>query len=118
MSPDISPNTNFFDWEIPWGARPALLLNRMAALFTRECLAHNLKVTGSNPVPATKKPLYNKDLQSAFRGAFCIWHSTSTPHQHWNRKTATAGIGGHWQAATGVMMQTDMLVPTTTIFPQ
>ena len=34
--------------------------------------AHNLKVTGSNPVPATKYSRKNKDLQIAPRGDFCV----------------------------------------------
>jgi hypothetical protein len=39
--------------------------------------AHNLKVTGSNPVPATKFPLYwGFPLDISSRSA--TWHSTST----------------------------------------
>ena len=41
--------------------------------------AHNLKVTGSNPVPATKSAIYIYYLHSAPRGAFCVSNSTSTP---------------------------------------
>ena len=63
--------------------------------------AHNLKVAGSNPAPATKIPLDNKDMRSAPRGAFCIRAFTSTPHQHHNRKTAAARIITQSQAAAG-----------------
>ena len=34
--------------------------------------AHNLKVTGSNPVPATKKLKYIKCLCAALRGGVCV----------------------------------------------
>ena len=35
-------------------------------------MAHNLKVTGSNPVPATKISLVISYLQDSPRGAFCV----------------------------------------------
>jgi hypothetical protein len=34
--------------------------------------AHNLKVTGSNPVPATKSRRVTNRLQAALRGGFCV----------------------------------------------
>ena len=43
--------------------------------------AHNLKVTGSNPVPATKSNKHIKHLHSAPRGAFCIPEFLSTLSQ-------------------------------------
>ena len=60
--------------------------------------AHNLKVVGSNPTPATKKSRNISYLHSAPRGAFCIRASTSTPHQNHIRKTAPARTSGHQQA--------------------
>jgi len=39
---------------------------------SRQRLTHNLKVTGSNPVPATKKYKDINYLQSAPRGAICV----------------------------------------------
>ena len=35
-------------------------------------LAHNLKVTGSNPVPATKNSRVIKRLSAALRGGVCV----------------------------------------------
>jgi hypothetical protein len=50
--------------------------------------AHNLKVTGSNPVPATKKINNYNALRPAFRGASCCPNSRSTIGQQnrprWN----------------------------------
>ena len=37
-----------------------------------KALAHNLKVTGSNPVPATKKLRVIKRLHAALRGGVCV----------------------------------------------
>ena len=39
-------------------------------------MAHNLKVVGSNPTPATKIPKCFSDLRGARKGAFCV---SSTP---------------------------------------
>ena len=40
--------------------------------------AHNLKVTGSNPVPATKIPIHINMLKAALRAVFCVPNSRST----------------------------------------
>ena len=40
--------------------------------------AHNLKVVGSNPTPATKKISDYNELRLAFRGAFCCTNPRST----------------------------------------
>jgi hypothetical protein len=50
---------------------------------------HNLKVTGSNPVPATTSTGNIKTLQAALRAAFCVVALMSTLCQH--------NVGGPWQ---------------------
>ena len=41
-------------------------------------MAHNLKVVGSNPTPATKSNQHIKTLRAALRAAFCVPNSRST----------------------------------------
>ena len=54
-------------------------------------LAHNLKVTGSNPVPATKKQRNNSTLRPASPRGFLHCANDSTPTQ---QKRAAWGNGG------------------------
>ena len=60
--------------------------------------AHNLKVVGSNPTPATKSPKHIKRLAGGIPLPQAVRAFTSTPHQHRTRKIAFACTRTHRQA--------------------
>ena len=61
--------------------------------------AHNLKVTGSNPVPATKLPSNIKTLRCFQRGVFCYPRAGSTIGQQ-NDPSCDAESSGQCQSPT------------------
>ena len=70
--------------------------------WNHEVAAHNLKVTGSNPVPATKKIQDIKDFKAEHNArllSFEVYiNATSTPHQKNCTRTLQPAIAGiDWQ---------------------
>ena len=65
-------------------------------------MAHNLKVVGSNPTPATKITKQNKRLPCGIKIPQSVLLFTSTPHQHRHRKTAFVRSHVHSRAFTGI----------------
>jgi hypothetical protein len=63
--------------------------------------AHNLKVTGSNPVPATKNPNHSNALRQKWRGVFAYRRPRSTIGQQ-NEANCDSGDlreSAAWQGA-------------------
>ena len=60
----------------------------------RRSAAHNLKVVGSNPTPATKIPKQYKILADGIVLPQALRTFTSTTHQHINTSTHQESIGG------------------------
>jgi hypothetical protein len=54
-------------------------------------VAHNLKVTGSNPVPATKLSFHIKNLDSPFGAVFVCTSPTFDIWKHCGSKRAKTG---------------------------
>ena len=84
--PNLTRNTMYLSYTI--SMHPRVTGAGWSSPVARQ--AHNLKVTGSNPVPATKLNKFIKCLACGILLPQAVLRLTSTPHQHRHRKTAFA----------------------------